>query len=136
MAIKQWLGVAAAIALVALVGSLALAQTNKGQPVPDGWGFPCSGMMGASGNGRMGPQMMGRSGAAQITAEKAKEVAQQYANTNVKGFTVEKVQPFTAMMGMTMYSVDLKGPNDEFRTLYVNPWGNVMPGSGPWHRTK
>jgi hypothetical protein len=136
MAIKQWLGAATAVALVVVLGGFALAQTSTGQPAHDGWGFPCSGMMGASGNGRMGPQMMGQSGAAQITAEKAKDVAQQYAAANFTGFTVDKVQPFTSMMGMTMYSVDLKGPNQEFRTIYLNPWGNVMPGGEPWHRTK
>ena len=48
----------------------------------------------------------------------------------LKGFTVEKVLPFTGMHG-TMYSVELKGPQDEVRTFHINPWGNVMPFGGP-----
>ena len=131
MAIKRWFGMAAATALVALLGSLALAQTNTGQTTGAG-GSPCVGMMGAGWNGPMSRP----SGAAQVTEEKAKDVAQQYANANLKGFTVEKVQPFTGMMGMTMFSVDLKGPKDEFRTIYVNPWGNVMSGGAAWHRAR
>ena len=43
------------------------------------------------------------------------------------GPLVDKVLPFSGMGGMTMYSVELKGPKDEVRTLHVNPWGQVMP---------
>lgn len=55
------------------------------------------------------------------------ELAQQYADRYLKGFTVDKVLPFTGMAGMTMYQAELKGPKDELRTLHINPWGNVMP---------
>jgi uncharacterized membrane protein YkoI len=72
--------------------------------------------------------------ATQISEEKAKELAQQYADTYLKGFTVDKVLPITGM-GMAMYSVELKGPQGEFWTLHVNPWGNIMPFGGPWRRT-
>ena len=65
----------------------------------------------------------------------AKQAAQQYAERYLKGCTVEKVLPFTGMGGMTMYSVELKGPNNDCRTLHVNPWGNVMPFGGPWRTT-
>ena len=65
---------------------------------------------------------------------KAKELAQSYANQYLQGFTVDKVLPFSGMGGMTMYSVELKGPKDEVRTLHVNPWGQVMPFRGPWRR--
>jgi len=34
----------------------------------------------------------------------------------------------------TMYSVELKGPNEEVRVLHVNPFGEVMPFGGPWRR--
>jgi hypothetical protein len=101
-------------------------------------GYPCQGMMGWGGQmgpGMMGPGMMGSSGAVQITEEKAKEVAQQYADQYLKGFSVDKVLPYAGMGGMTMYSVELKGPKDEMRVLHVNPWGNVMPFGGPWRRT-
>ena len=47
---------------------------------------------------------------------------------------MEKVLPFTGMHG-SMYSVEMKGPNEEVRTFHVNPWGNVMPFGGPWRRT-
>ena len=150
---KKWFGAAAAIALVTLLAGGASAQMGWGQQMGPGMmgGYPCQGMMapgmgwggqmgpgmmgpGMGYGGQMGPGMMGPSGAAQITDDKAKEVAQQYANTYLKGFTVDKVLPFTGGMGMTMYSVELKGPQGEFRTFHVNPWGNVMPYGGPWHR--
>lgn len=92
----------------------------------------------------MGPMMMGATGCAgmmgsdtaapSLTEEKAKVAAQAYADKYLKGFTVEKMLPFTGMHGL-MYSVDMKGPNDEVRTFHVNPWGNVMPFGGAWRRT-
>jgi hypothetical protein len=71
--------------------------------------------------------------AAQITEEKAKELAQQYADQYLAGFTVEKVLPFTGMHH-TMYSVELKNPQGDVRTLHINPFGNVMPFGGRWGR--
>ena len=68
-----------------------------------------------------------------LTEEKAKEAAQAYADKYLKGFLVEKVLPFTGMHG-TMFSVEMKGPNEEVRTFHVNPWGNVMPFGGPGRR--
>jgi hypothetical protein len=67
-----------------------------------------------------------------ISADKAKETATEYANKYLKGFTVERVLPFTGMRH-TVYGVELKGPKDEVRYLRINPWGGVMPfGGGPW----
>ncbi|MBI3029054.1 MAG: PepSY domain-containing protein [Candidatus Rokubacteria bacterium] len=136
---KRFLSVALPVTAVILLAGVAFAQM----------GGPMAGGMGRGmGPGMMGGGMMGQGGqagqwncpgmaaggqqtpAAQITEEKAKELAQQYANQYLKGFTVEKVLPFTAMHG-TMYSVELKGPNDEVRTFHINPWGNVMPFGGP-----
>jgi hypothetical protein len=74
-------------------------------------------------------------GAGQVTEEQAKQLAQQYTDQYLKGFTVDKVLPFTGMGGMTMYSVEMNGPKDEVRILHVNPWGNVMPFAGPWRRS-
>jgi hypothetical protein len=136
---KKWLGLSLAAALVSLLAGVAYAQMGWGQQMGPGMmgGYPCQGMMGWG--GQMGPGMMGpgmgSAGAVQITEEKAKEVAQHYADQYLKGFSVDKVLPFTGMSGMTMYSVELKGPKDELRLLHVNPWGNVMPFGGPWRRT-
>jgi hypothetical protein len=125
---RRVLSVMLAIGVVALLGGVALAQMGGG-PAAGGMG---PGMMGG---GMMGPGMMGSGGgpsgqAAQITEDKAKELAQQYADTYLKGFTVEKVLPFTGMHG-TMYSVELKGADGQVRTFHINPWGNVMPFGGP-----
>jgi hypothetical protein len=64
-----------------------------------------------------------------ISIDQAKDIAQQYTEKYLKGFTVERVLPFTGMRH-TMYGVELKGPKGEVRYLHVNLWGAVMPG-GP-----
>jgi hypothetical protein len=86
------------------------------------------GMMGGWGYGNPGPPAYGTPPPAQsqLTVDQAKQLAQQYADAYLKGFTVDKVLPFNMPMG-TAYSVELKGPKDEVRILHVNPWGNVMP---------
>ena len=71
--------------------------------------------------------------ATEITEEKAKELATAYAEQYLKGFTVERVLPFTGRFH-TMYSVELKNSAGEVRALHVNPYGNVMPFGGPWRR--
>jgi hypothetical protein len=71
---------------------------------------------------------------AEMSEENAKQLAQQYADKYLKGFTVERVLPFTGPSGRTMYQAELKGPKDESRILHVNPWGNVMPFGGPTRR--
>jgi hypothetical protein len=120
------------VAVVALLSGAALAQG------PGMWG-------GGPGSGPMGPGMMGRGSwgcpgfaagggaAAQVTEEKAKELAQGYADAYLKGFTVDKVLPFAGRRG-TAYSVELKGPEGQVRTFHVNPWGQVMPFGGPGFR--
>jgi len=114
--------------LVALV-SAAAAQMGGG---------PGRGM----GRG-MGPGMMGggtgcpgveTTSATQITEDKAKELAQQYADKYLAGFTVERVLPSTGMHH-TMYSVELKNAAGEVRTIHVNPFGNVMPFGPRWQRS-
>ena len=131
---RRFVIVAVSVVAVALVTGVAIAQMGGG---------PTSPMAGGMGSGMMGP-MMGAAGcpglagtgppAASLTEEKAKEAAQVYADKYLKGFTVEKVLPFTGMHG-TMYSVEMKGPNEELRIFHVNPWGNVMPFGGPGRRT-
>jgi hypothetical protein len=136
------------VAVVALA-VLVLAGAGFAQPM---WGGPAYGWMGQGmGPGMMGGWagrgMMGGQGGAwncpglaeagtepsAITEEKAKELAQQYADQYLKGFTVERVLPFTGRRG-TMYSVELKGPEGQVRTFHINPWGNVMPFGGPARR--
>jgi hypothetical protein len=129
---RVMLGVLTSVALVLLVG-VAVAQM--------GWGpgmMMRPEMMGGQYGPCGGPGMMGgqawNTPQTQVTEESAKELAQQYADQYLKGFTVDKVLPFTRMGGMTMYQAELKGPKDEVRTLHINPWGNVMPFGGPWRR--
>ncbi len=108
---------------VGALGGAAVAQMGSGPMGPGGGWYPCPGM-GSS----------GQAAAATVDEQKAKELAQSYATQYLQGFTVDKVLPFTVMGGMTMYSVELKGPKEEVRTLHVNPWGQVMPLGGPWRR--
>ncbi len=152
---KRFLALLIPVAVALLLGGAASAQGPMGPGMmgPGMWGgwqgqygCPGWGMMGPMmGPGMMGPAMMGPGMGpgmmgpgwtppqTQLTDEKAKELAQQYADTYLKGFTVDKVLPITGM-GMAMYSVELKGPQGEIRTFHVNPWGAVMPFGGPWRR--
>jgi len=68
---------------------------------------------------------------ATITQENAKELAQKYADTNLPGFKVERVLPFSGMHH-TAYAVELKNSEGELRTFHINPFGNVMPFGSPW----
>jgi hypothetical protein len=133
------LGVVAALGLTVLA-SVAIAQMGWGPMgpgmmgnTPGQYGYPCGG------GGMMGPGMMGGQGwtapQTQLTDDSAKQLAQQYADKYLKGYTVERVLPF-AGMGMTMYQAELKGPNGEARILHINPWGNVMPFGGPQARVR
>ncbi len=138
---KRMLSVVMAVAVIALLGGAAFAQMGGQGGQGMGPGMMGSGMMGSGmmGSGGMGHGMMGgasdqQAPAAQITEEKAKELAQQYANQYLKGFTVERLLPFTGMHGHQMYSVELKGPEGQVRTFHINPWGNVMPFGGPQRR--
>lgn len=147
---KRFLGVAVAVVAVLVLAGEGFAQMGGPfyGPMYGGWGAGMGpGMMGGwAGRGMMGgrgqagawncPGLAGTGAAGEsgaITEDKAKELAQQYADQYLKGFTVERVLPFTGMRG-TMYSVELKGPEGQVRTFHVNPWGNVMPFGGPGRR--
>jgi hypothetical protein len=123
---KRLFGVLVAVAVVAVAG-LAFAQMGGGM------GGMGPGMMGGGAPGgtanQGGCHSTDQANAASITEDKAREVAQQYVDTHLPGFTIDKVQPFVGMHG-TMYSVELKGPKGEVQVVHVNPWGNVMPGHG------
>jgi hypothetical protein len=122
MNMKKFLGVLLIVAVV--TGLLGVITVVKAQ-WRGGYG---------PGMGRMGPGMMMGPGfganATQITDEKAKELAQQYADKNLAGFKVERVLPSTGMPH-TMYSVELKNDKGELRSIQITPFGGVMPFGGP-----
>jgi hypothetical protein len=139
---------------VAVVLMAVLALAGEGLADPAAWpGWHRMGGGPGVGPGAMGP-WMGRGGMMRgqadgwncpmaagataselkaVTPERAKELAQEYADKYLAGYTVERVLPFTMPRG-TMYSVELKGPDGQLRTFHVNPWGNVMPFGGAGRR--
>jgi hypothetical protein len=130
---KRFFTVALAVAATLALAGAAFAQ--MGGPGRMWGGGMGPGMMGGAGQfGCPGAAAHAQQqGAAQVTEEQAKALAQQYADQYLKGFNVEQVLPF-AGRGGAMYSVELKGPDGQVRTLHVNPWGNVMPFGGPSRR--
>ena len=132
---KKLLTAIAVTGSLTLLGGAAMAQWGGGPG--RGYGGMGPGTMRGGGPGWMagGAPCAGATNAAtEITEEKAKELATVYADQYLKGFTVERVLPFTGRF-RTMYSVELKNAAGEVRTLHVNPFGNVMPFGGPWHRS-
>lgn len=118
---KRFLGlITAAVGLAALTG-VAAAQWGGGRGMSPG-------MMGGGRGGMRGeaPCAGTPATATQLTEDKAKELAQQYADKYLAGFAVERVLPFAAGHG-TAYSVELKNQAGEARTIHINPFGNVMP---------
>ena len=112
----------AGVGLAVLVG-VAVAQMRGG---------PWGGMRGGMGPGTTGPGFGATT--TQITEEKAKELAQQYADKYLAGFKVERVLPSTGMPH-TMYSVELKNAKGELHSIHITPFGGVMPFSGPVARS-
>ena len=127
---KRFVTAALAVGMtLALAGAAAAQMGGPGRMWGGGGGGPW--MMGGPGYaGCPYATGFGQEAAAQVTEEQAKALAQQYADQYLKGFTVDKVLPFIGRRG-AMYSVELKGPAGQMRTLHVNPWGNVMPFGGP-----
>jgi hypothetical protein len=115
---KKFLGVLGTLAAVVLVLGAAKVVTAQ-------WHGPHGPGMGPMGHGMMGGQGFGAT-ETQITDEKARELAQQYADKNLAGFKVERVLPSTGMRH-TMYVVELKNAGGELRTIHINPFGGVMP---------
>lgn len=145
---KKMLSVGLAVVLVAGLAGVVLAQgPGSGRGMGMGWGAGPQGMGPGMGPGMMAGRMGGSAGPAaacpmsgavagapaapqeQITEDKAKELATEYAAKYFKGFTVERVLPFTGR-ARTMYQVELKGPKGETRYLHVNPWGGIRPFAG------
>lgn len=127
------------LSAIAVAGGLALLTGVASAQ----WGGGPGGRFGGMGPGMMGggrgwmaggaPCAGATAPAGAIDEAKAKELATAYAGQYLKGFTVERVLPFTGRVH-TMYSVELKNETGEVRTLRVNPWGNIMPFGGPWGR--
>jgi len=56
-------------------------------------------------------------------------MAQQYVDQYLAGFKTERVFPFTGLQ-YTMYSVGLKNPQSELRSLHINSFDNGLPFHG------
>jgi hypothetical protein len=125
---KRFVGVTLAMVAVVLLAGVAFAQMGGGMGMGPGMmgGGMGSGMMGGGPANCPGMAGAGQAAAPEITAEKAKGLAEEYAQQHLPGFTVERVLPFTGMH-RTMYQAELKGPAGETRALHISPWGNVMP---------
>lgn len=125
---KKILAVVVAIAAVVVVAHAALAFMG-----PRHWagtGHSMMMQMGphmmAQGAGPMGPGMHGGAmHATQVSEDEAKAIALKYVDEQLKGYTIEKVIPSTGMP-RTMYTVELKGPKGEGKTLHISPFGHVM----------
>ena len=133
---KKWIAIGSVVGVFAALTGVAFAQMGWGPGYGMGWGHgpgmmgwgPGAGQYACPGAAAADPT------ADKVTDESAKQIAQQYAEKYLKGYTVDKVLPFTGMRGWTAYSVELRGPKDELRILHVNPWGAVMPFGGPGRR--
>jgi len=124
---KKFLGVLVTVAVVTvLLGALTVVTAQWRRSHGPGMGRIGPGMM-------MGPGFSATT-AMQISDEKAKELAQQYADKNLAGFKVERVLPSTGMPH-TMYSVELKNAQGELRNIHITPLGGVMPFGVPAGRS-
>jgi hypothetical protein len=126
---KKIVAVVVAIAAVVVVAHAALAFMGPRHQA--GMGHSMMMQMGphmwAQGPGPMGPGMHGGAmHATQVSEDEAKAIALKYVDEQLKGYTVEKVIPSSGMP-RTMYTVELKGPKGESKTLHISPFGHVMP---------
>jgi hypothetical protein len=127
---KTVLTVTLTIAAMVVLAGAALAFMRPGHG-PGGMGhammmMPMGPQMMGPGQGPMGPGMHGGAmNATPVSEDQAKAIAQKYVDEQLKGFTIEKVVPSTGMP-RTMYTVELKGPKGETKTLHVSPFGHVM----------
>jgi hypothetical protein len=113
-------------AMVVLAGA-ALAFMRPGHG-PGGMGHammvPMRPQMMTQGAGSMGPGMHGGAmKATQVSEDQAKAIAEKHVDEQLKGFTIERAIPSTGMP-RTMYTVELKGPKGESKTLHVSPFGH------------
>ncbi|MFQ5539946.1 MAG: hypothetical protein ACE5FB_06050 [Candidatus Binatia bacterium] len=125
---KKFLGLIVVAGALVILAGLTSALWGNG-PGTGGWGWMGPGMMA----GRAACPGWITTNTPKISEEKAKELAQNYADQYLTGFKVERVLPF-AGMHHTMYSVELKNAEGELRALHINPFGDVIPYGGPWRR--
>jgi hypothetical protein len=125
---KKILAVVLAIAAVVVVAHAALAFMGPRPWVGMGHAKMMQmGPMMALGPGPVGPGMHGGAmHATQVSEDEAKAIARKYVDEQLKGYTIEKVIPSSGMP-RTMYTVELKGPKGESKTLHISPFGHVMP---------
>jgi hypothetical protein len=141
---RKVLGGLVAVALVVVLAGAALAYMGGQGMGPGAMGQ--GRMMGPGGQGKMmgGPGMRGAADCPGLTAEgvaataitegKATEIAKEYVEETLPGYTVEKVTPFPVRHGsLTAFNVELKGPKGEKNFLHINPFGAVMQ-PGAWQR--
>jgi hypothetical protein len=149
---KRILSVTLAMVLVLGLAGAAMAWgPGMGMGMGPGWrmaggpGGPGPGWGPGAGPGRgpgaggcrmwgAGPGAGSQGGAAPaaVTEEQARTTATEYVDKYLKGYTVERVLPFTTGRGFTAYQIELKGPGGEARSLHVNPWGGVRPFPAPF----
>jgi hypothetical protein len=143
---RKVLGVLLAAAMVVTLAGAAFAYMGGYGMGPGAMGQGRMFGPGGYGHGRMmgGPGMWGAAGcpgltaegvtATAITEERATEIAKEYVEETLPGYTVEKVTPFPVRRGtLTAFNVELKGPKGEKSFLHINPFGAVM-GPGAWQR--
>jgi hypothetical protein len=127
---KTLLTVTVTIAAMVILAGAALAFMAPGHGLGrmgHGTMMQIGSHMMAQGAGPMGPGMHGGAmNATQVSEDQAKTIAQKYVDEQLKGYTIEKVVPSTGMP-RTMYTVELKGPKGESKTLHISPFGHVMP---------
>lgn len=129
------------LALGAVVYAQSPGEFGPGWGPGMGWGWGMGPGMMRGGPGPYGQPPCGAWGGpgaaqSQVTEENAKAAVQLYTDKYFKGYKVDRILPFVAMSGLTMFQAELSGPNGETRILHVNPWGNVMPFGGPQARAK
>ena len=134
---KKVLIIVAAVAAVFAVAHAAVAfmGPSHGPGMGHGMMMRIAPQMMAQAGGPMGPGMHGPGAmnGAQVTEDQVKTLAQKYVDEQLKGFTIEKVVPSTGMP-RTMYTVELKGPKAERKTLHISPFGHVIPFPMPQHQ--
>jgi hypothetical protein len=127
---KTVLTVTLTIAAMVVLAGAALAFMRPGHG-PGGMRhammMPMGPQMMGQGQGPMGPGMHGGAmNPRPVSEDQAKAIAQKYVDEQLKGFTISRVVPSTGMP-RTMYTVELKGPKGESKTLHISPFGHVMP---------
>jgi hypothetical protein len=127
---KTVLTVTLTIAAMVVLAGAALAFMRPGHG-PGGMRhammMPMGPQMMGQGQGPMGPGMHGGAmNPTPVSEDQAKAIAQKYVDEQLKGFTISRVVPSTGMP-RTMYTVELKGPKGESKTLHISPFGHVMP---------